>query len=91
MWGKIQQAFKSNVCNLTVLNHEGIIDIKSVAYLPEYAKVLSGKCYEDTNNNVPDFSISNKAKWSNVVQLKLMEEKTSNLLQIWIWKWLQML
>ena len=72
----IQQAFKPNVCNLTVLNHDGIIGFKSVAYFLEYAKVLSEKCYKDTNDNVPGFSKSNKVKWSNIVQLKFMEEKT---------------
>ena len=30
----IQQAFKSNVCNLTELNHDDIIDFKSVAFFP---------------------------------------------------------
>ena len=76
----VKQAFKSDVSNLTVLNHDDIIDFKSVAYFPEYAKLLSDKCYKDTNNNVPSSSKSNKVKWSNVVQLKFIEEKSKAML-----------
>ena len=75
VWDKyfIQQAFKSNVCNLTVLNHDSIIDFKSVTYFPEHAKVLSDQCYHNSNNNLPGSSKSNKVKWANIVQLKFME------------------
>ena len=62
-----------NVCNLTVLNHDSIIDFKSVTYFPEYAKVLSDQCYHNSNNNLPGSSKSNKVKWANIVQLKFME------------------
>lgn len=54
---------------MTVLNHDDIIDFKSMAYFLGYAKVLSGKCYEDTNNKAPSSSKSNKVKWSNIVKL----------------------
>lgn len=61
---------------MTVLNHGDISAFKSVAYFPESEEVLSGKCYEDTNGNVPGSSKLNIIKWSNIVQLKFMEEKT---------------
>ena len=60
---------------MTVINHDDIIDFKRVAYFPEYAKVLSDKCYEETNDNAPRYSKSNKVKLSNVVQLMFIEEK----------------
>lgn len=69
----IQQSFPSNVCNLTVFSHDGIIDFKSVTYFPKYAKVLFDKCYEYSSDNVPGSSKSNKIKWSNIVQVKFME------------------
>ena len=52
----IQQAFKSNVCNLIVLNY----DDRSVGYFPAYVKVLSDKYYEDTKDILPGSSKSNK-------------------------------
>ena len=56
----IQQAFKSNVCNLIVLNHDDRIGLKSVGYFPAYVKVLSDKYYEDTKDILPGSSKSNK-------------------------------
>lgn len=47
-----------------------------MAYFPESEKVLSDKCYEDTNDNVPGSLKSNILKWSNIVQLTFMEEET---------------
>ena len=44
----------------------------SVAYFPEYAKVLFDKYYKDTNNIIPSSSKSNKVRWFNIVQLKFI-------------------
>ena len=61
---------------LTVLNPDGIIDFKSVAYFPDYAKVLSEKCYKNKKDNAPGSSKLDKVKWSNIVQMKLIKGKT---------------
>ena len=36
--------------------------LKNTAYFPEYAKVLSAKCYEERNNILTHSSNSNKTK-----------------------------
>ena len=41
----LQQPFKTNFCQVTVLNFNDIIDFKSSLYIFQYSTVLAGKCF----------------------------------------------
>ena len=68
----IQQAFKTNFYQVTVLSLDDITDFKSSLYFPQYSTVLAGKCFPEVLG-VSKTKLK-KVMWSKIVQLKVIEE-----------------
>ena len=63
------QAFNANVCSVTLLMHQDILDFKSVSAFPEFKEILTDKCFHK----------GKKVRWSEIKHVMFTKETPNQM------------